>query len=779
MGPVCTQRRGHVQTSGSTRLLSPPPTLSSLSPGKSGEMAEHHHLHLSSPESSPFLGLQLTSPSGFSRLSNDISLEEFEDEDFSEIVDDCGITAPCLSDLAGSQQVVGSLVEHLQEDLLELELIDAEDDEFETEELGQSSAKTSIHGVCHHVPQDTLNNNNCGPKKSTWQDKVRSSSPLRNGFHSPSHLCLKEQQQQQAALAGDRQASSNLNSSSNHNGPAVDKYSGTGMENLAYGSLWRAEASHRAVSGREEPVVRGAPPGSAELVREAPPGSSRPAREDPPGMAESVLLAPLGRDEPDGETETARDASTRKDEEDDDEEEEDDEEAEAEDDVDDDDDEEGAVKEHSAEYFTVLQRKAREQPSLGEGQQQQQHRPSCVGVLEEDPQWASLELLPVQGDGRKEAKSPGATLPESKATETRGEPCALRQMAAAGGGRRPTRCSDSSALSYESVRYMLVMDEHTKLEMSALSPPRIASGPAEEGGGGKRGGGTPVPPDFASPRDAETFRRHEAACFSDTTCSSPESEFPFSKKFLNVFMNGATRSSSTESFGLFSCVIDGEEREQTHRAVFRFVPRHPDEVPMDVDDPLYVERQADDFWCEGYNMRTGEHGVFPAYYAHAVSQDPEDVYGKSRNDDWVERFGLHFLGSVEVPYHKGNNVLCAAMQKIAQARRVTVHLKPPSVCTLEITAQGIRLVLKAGSYQGGKCSHFFKLRNVSFCGYHPKKSNYFGFITKHPSDHRFACHVFVAEDSTRPVAESVGKAFQVFYKEYLEYACPTEDIYLE
>uniref|UniRef100_S4RPL6 Mitogen-activated protein kinase 8 interacting protein 1 n=1 Tax=Petromyzon marinus TaxID=7757 RepID=S4RPL6_PETMA len=679
-----------------------------LSPRNSGEMAEHHHLHLSSPESSPFLGLQLTSPSGFSRLSNDISLEEFEDEDFSEIVDDCGITAPCLSDLTGSfrqphapilnlkQQVVGSLVEHLQEDLLELELIDAEDDEFETEVLGQSSAKTSIHGVCHHVPQgrqgdwrtpsrlnfpfvdipyhkDTLNNNNnCGPKKSTWQDKVRSSSPLRNGFHSPSHLCLKEQQQQQAAMAGDRQASSNLNSSSNHNGPAMAKYSGTGM----------------GAPGPHGKTRRGWLSPACWLRSEGMNPTERPKRPE---------TLPLGR--------------TRR---------------------------------------TTMRRK----------------------------------LLPVQGDGCKEAKSPGATLPESKATETRGEPCALRQMAAAGGGRRPTRCSDSSALSYESVRYMLVMDEHTKLEMSALSPPRIASGLAEEdgGGGGKRGGGTPVPPDVASPRDAEAFRRHEAACFSDTTCSSPESEFPFSKKFLNVFMNGATRSSSTESFGLFSCVIDGEEREQTHRAVFRFVPRHPDEVPMDVDDPLYVERQADDFWCEGYNMRTGEHGVFPAYYAHAVSQDPEDVYGKSRNDDWVERFGLHFLGSVEVPYHKGNNVLCAAMQKIAQARRVTVHLKPPSVCTLEITAQGIRLVLKAGSYQhpkGGKCSHFFKLRNVSFCGYHPKKSNYFGFITKHPSDHRFACHVFVAEDSTRPVAESVGKAFQVFYKEYLEYACPTEDIYLE
>lgn len=28
-------------------------------------------------------------------------------------------------------------------------------------------------------------------------------------------------------------------------------------------------------------------------------------------------------------------------------------------------------------------------------------------------------------------------------------------------------------------------------------------------------------------------------------------------------------SAGTESFGLFSCMVNGEEREQTHRAVFR------------------------------------------------------------------------------------------------------------------------------------------------------------------------------------------------------------------
>lgn len=44
--------------------------------------------------------------------------------------------------------------------------------------------------------------------------------------------------------------------------------------------------------------------------------------------------------------------------------------------------------------------------------------------------------------------------------------------------------------------------------------------------------------------------------------------------------------SGTESFGLFSCLVNGEEREQTHRAVFRY--RHPSLAPdlHRVSDPL-------------------------------------------------------------------------------------------------------------------------------------------------------------------------------------------------
>lgn len=62
--------------------------------------------------------------------------------------------------------------------------------------------------------------------------------------------------------------------------------------------------------------------------------------------------------------------------------------------------------------------------------------------------------------------------------------------------------------------------------------------------------------------------------------------------------------------------------------MLRFVPRHDDELELEVDDPLLVEVQSEDYWYEGYNMRTGARGIFPAYYAIEVSRDPEIYRGK-------------------------------------------------------------------------------------------------------------------------------------------------------
>ncbi|XP_044286778.1 C-Jun-amino-terminal kinase-interacting protein 2 [Varanus komodoensis] len=334
-----------------------------------------------------------------------------------------------------------------------------------------------------------------------------------------------------------------------------------------------------------------------------------------------------------------------------------------------------------------------------------------------------------------------------------------------------------SSLAYDSVKYTLVVDENTQLELVSLQ--RCTSVLSDDSDLLCACDDAPdleeVASDFGEGLGAVDGRS------SSSEDSSPEADLHFSKKFLNVFVNSTTRSSSTESFGLFSCLVNGEEREQTHRAVFRFIPRHEDELELDVDDPILVELEEDDYWYRGYNMRTGEWGIFPAFYAHEVASQAKGAAGLKRNPCWVERFNVQFLGSVEVPHHQGNGILCAAMQKIATTRKLTVHLRPPATCDLEVSLQGIKLILTVNEYgrDDERCSHFFQMKNISFCGCHPRNSCYFGFITKHPVLSRFACHVFVSQESMRHVAECVGRAFQEYYQEHLEFACPTEDIYLE
>nr|XP_011753046.1 C-Jun-amino-terminal kinase-interacting protein 2 isoform X1 [Macaca nemestrina] len=334
-----------------------------------------------------------------------------------------------------------------------------------------------------------------------------------------------------------------------------------------------------------------------------------------------------------------------------------------------------------------------------------------------------------------------------------------------GRGTDPSAPRDAS-LVYDAVKYTLVVDEHTQLELVSLRRCAGLGHDSEEDSSGE-----------ASEEEVGAALLGGGQVPGDTSPDSPD--LTFSKKFLNVFVNSTSRSSSTESFGLFSCLVNGEEREQTHRAVFRFIPRHPDELELDVDDPVLVEAEEDDFWFRGFNMRTGERGVFPAFYAHAVPGPAKDLLGSKRSPCWVERFDVQFLGSVEVPCHQGNGILCAAMQKIATARKLTVHLRPPASCDLEISLRGVKLSLSGGGPEFQRCSHFFQMKNISFCGCHPRNSCYFGFITKHPLLSRFACHVFVSQESMRPVAQSVGRAFLEYYQEHLAYACPTEDIYLE
>ncbi|XP_068170313.1 C-Jun-amino-terminal kinase-interacting protein 1-like isoform X2 [Antennarius striatus] len=290
-------------------------------------------------------------------------------------------------------------------------------------------------------------------------------------------------------------------------------------------------------------------------------------------------------------------------------------------------------------------------------------------------------------------------------------------------------------------------------------------------------------------REEEVKRRKEyvaRVCKQPKVCSATTSEdgngvktgASRSRKFLNLFGNSSNHYVATGAgpFGLFSCVLDGVERQQSHRAVYRFVPRHADELCLETDDPVLMLDQSEDLWCQGYNMRTGAAGIFPAFYAVKVAKDTSKVL----KEGWIEQFLVQFLGSVQVPIHKGNDVLCAAMQKVACNRRLAGL--PLSTCVLEVSVKGVKISVQDqchSAHRGDQCFHYFQLKNISFCGCHPKHNKYFGFITKHPDQQRFACHVMMSETTLHPLAESLGRAFKQYYKENIGYSCPTEDIFIE
>lgn len=143
-----------------------------------------------------------------------------------------------------------------------------------------------------------------------------------------------------------------------------------------------------------------------------------------------------------------------------------------------------------------------------------------------------------------------------------------------------------------------------------------------------------------------------------------------------------------------------EMLEATHRGLHKFVPRHHDELEVEIGDPIYVQKEAEDLWCEGVNLRTGNQGVFPSAYAVDLEYndfDPANVEMKR------ERYLLGYLGSVETLSHKGTGVVCQAVKKIVGEGE---QLSPKGTpCILEISDQGLRMVDRS------KVLNYFQLLN--------------------------------------------------------------------
>ena len=80
-----------------------------------------------------------------------------------------------------------------------------------------------------------------------------------------------------------------------------------------------------------------------------------------------------------------------------------------------------------------------------------------------------------------------------------------------------------------------------------------------------------------------------------STSHSPEDNF---KQFHSLQDQDTL---SPVSPGLDTAATRLELLDPTHRGLHRFVPRHRDEITVDIGDPVYVHVEAEDGWCEGKN----------------------------------------------------------------------------------------------------------------------------------------------------------------------------------
>ncbi|CAA0059166.1 PID domain-containing protein [Caenorhabditis elegans] len=241
-----------------------------------------------------------------------------------------------------------------------------------------------------------------------------------------------------------------------------------------------------------------------------------------------------------------------------------------------------------------------------------------------------------------------------------------------------------------------------------------------------------------------------------------------------------------DSSGVSSCTTS-DSQNPTHRVQSAFHPRHPDELLLEIGDAVHVDRTADDHWSYGTNLRTGQSGIFPASIVCEIDLVEEICLGalptnatKILSGD-RDTFYLTMLASIEVAHHKGNDVLTQAMNKVLSMYKNSEEIIVPQTVLMEISFRGIHVIDKRRKnfFQCPMFDFFYSLQNISFCGAHPKQLKYFGFITKHPLLPRFACHVFMSKNTTQPIVEAIGRAFKRSYDEYMAFAHPTEDIYLE
>ncbi|XP_077393244.1 PTB domain-containing engulfment adapter protein 1-like isoform X6 [Festucalex cinctus] len=128
-------------------------------------------------------------------------------------------------------------------------------------------------------------------------------------------------------------------------------------------------------------------------------------------------------------------------------------------------------------------------------------------------------------------------------------------------------------------------------------------------------------------------------------------------------------------------------------------------------------------------------------------------------------YNAKFLGNTEVEAPKGTEVVKDAVRKLKFQRHIkkSEGQKTPKV-ELQISIYGVKILdLKTKDVQ-----HNCQLHRISFCADDKTDKRIFTFICKDSESNKHLCYVFDSEKCAEEITLTIGQAFDLAYKKFLE-----------
>ncbi|EDV26387.1 uncharacterized protein TRIADDRAFT_54315 [Trichoplax adhaerens] len=197
---------------------------------------------------------------------------------------------------------------------------------------------------------------------------------------------------------------------------------------------------------------------------------------------------------------------------------------------------------------------------------------------------------------------------------------------------------------------------------------------------------------------------------------------------------------------------NGAQEQKLAKVTHKFIPRHEDEILLDIGDNIEIIEDYPDLWCRGKNIRTNKKGIFPVCCVVVELIEP---------NFWAIVGNLRYLGSVVTREYKGIDVIKNCTQQIQTGRRYSLSGLP--IYSMEISEHGIKVAessakRNAQSYTSTKKNqkqNLYHLDKVTFAGCHPNNDKILGFITKEMPN-SYQCHIFQSDLSAVPIARAIG-----------------------